>query len=143
MDVPDQAAALAEARRVMRPGGFLQFSILHPCFVPLHRRVLRNPDGTTRAIELAGYFDTAEGRVDTFWFSTLPRQERERVAPFCIPRFHRTLSGWVEIICRAGLVIEEFGEPCASPDLAKVVPVVEDTRVAPLFLHIRARKPDR
>jgi SAM-dependent methyltransferase len=141
MDVPDQAAALREVGRVLRAGGFLQFSILHPCFVPPHRRVLRDTDGTTRAIEVAGYFDTTEGRVDTCWFSTLPRQEREQVAPFRIPRFHRTLTGWVEIICRAGLVIEEFGEPCAAPELAAAVPVVEDTRVAPLFLHIRTRKP--
>jgi hypothetical protein len=75
------------------------------------------------------------------WFSTLPQEERDRVASFRTPRFHRTLSGWVEIICSAGLVIEEFGEPSASAELAKAVPVVEDTRVAPLFLHIRARRP--
>jgi SAM-dependent methyltransferase len=68
-------------------------------------------------------------------------EEREQAAPFRIPRFHRTLSGWVEIICRAGLVIEHFGEPCASPELAKAQPVVADTRVAPLFLHVHARKP--
>ena len=66
-----------------------------------------------------------------------------KVAPFRTPRFHRTLSGWVEIICAAGLVIEKFGEPCASPELAKAEPVVADTRVAPLFLHIRASKPSR
>ena len=53
------------------------------------------------------------------------------------------MSGWVEIICAAGLVIEKFGEPCASPELAKAEPVVADTRVAPLFLHIRASKPSR
>jgi len=53
------------------------------------------------------------------------------------------LSGWVEIICGARLVIEKFGEPCASPELAKAEPVVADTRVAPLFLHIRASKPSR
>jgi SAM-dependent methyltransferase len=142
MDVPDQAAAFREAWRVLRPGGFLQFSISHPCFDPPHRRVFREANGATRAIEVAGYFDTTEW-VDTWWFSTLPREERERVAPFRTPRFHQTLSGWVELICRAGLVVEEFGEPSASPELAKAVPVVEDTRVAPLFLHIRARKPSQ
>ena len=54
MDMADHGSALDEAARVLRPGGFLQFSILHPCFVPPHRRVLREPDGTTRAIEVAG-----------------------------------------------------------------------------------------
>jgi len=51
MDVPDQGRALREVHRVLHPGGFLQFSILHPCFAPPHRRVLRNTNGTTRAIE--------------------------------------------------------------------------------------------
>jgi SAM-dependent methyltransferase len=141
MDMPDQARVLQEVQRILRPGGFLQFSILHPCFVPAHRKVLREADGRTRAIEIAGYFDTIDGRVDSWWFETLPREERERVAPFRTPRFHRTLSGWVEIICRAGLAIEQFGEPCANPELAEAEPVVADTRVAPLFLHVRARNP--
>jgi hypothetical protein len=47
----------------------------------------------------------------------------------------------VEIIRLAGLVIEQFGEPCANPELTEAQPVVADTRVAPLFLHIRARNP--
>lgn len=142
MDMPDQDRALAEVQRVLRPGGFLQFSILHPCFVPPHRKVLREPDGTVRAIEIAGYFDAIDGQVDTWWFETLPRAEREQVAPFRTPRFHRTLSGWVEIVRRAGLAIEQFGEPCADAALAQAEPVVADTRVAPLFLHIRAVKPN-
>ena len=110
MDMADQGQALREAARVLRPGGFLQFSILHPCFVPPHRRTLREPDGTTRAIEVAGYFDNIDGRIDTFWMTNAPKEERERVEPFRIPRFHRTLSGWVEVIVEAGLVIEAFGE---------------------------------
>jgi SAM-dependent methyltransferase len=141
MDMPNQALVLQQAQRVLRPGGFLQFSILHPCFVPAHRKVLREADGKVRGIEIGGYFDTIDGRIDSWWFETLPREERERVAPFRTPRFHRTLSGWVDIVCRAGLVIEQFGEPCADPELAEAQPVVADTRVAPLFLHVRARKP--
>jgi ubiquinone/menaquinone biosynthesis C-methylase UbiE len=53
MDMADHGAALCEAARVLRPGGFLQFSILHPCFVPPHRRVLTEPNGSTRAIDQA------------------------------------------------------------------------------------------
>src|SRR5881409_631584 len=32
MDVPETGRVLAEAYRILRPGGFLQFSICHPCF---------------------------------------------------------------------------------------------------------------
>jgi SAM-dependent methyltransferase len=141
MDMANHGAALCEAARVLRPGGFLQFSILHPCFVPPHRRVLREPNGTTRAIEIGGYFDATDGRIDTFRFENLPEEERQKTEPFRVPRFHRTLSGWVHLIAKAGLVIERFGEPRVSVEVAKAEPALEDTLVAPLFLHIRALKP--
>src|SRR5215469_9272308 len=111
MDMPDQAAALGEAARVLRPGGFLQFSIIHSCFDPAYRKVLRDADGRPYAIEIGGYFDSTDGRVDRWWFGAVPPDERERVAPFETPRFHRPLSSWVAIIRAAGLVIKAFGEP--------------------------------
>jgi SAM-dependent methyltransferase len=141
MDMADPDGVLCEAARVLRPGGFLQFSILHPCFVPPHRRTLREPNGTTRAIEIAGYFDATDGRIDTFWMTNAPQEERDKTQPFRVPRFHRTLGGWVELIVKAGLVIERFGEPRVSAEVAKGEPALEDTLVAPLFLHIRAHKP--
>jgi len=141
MDMPDQGRALSEVVRVLRPGGFLQFAILHPCFVPPHRKVLRDEAGRARAIEVGGYFDAIDGRVDRWWFETLPAEEREKDEPFETPRFHRTLSTWVDMVVTAGLVIERFAEPCASEALAAAEPVVADTRVAPLALIVRARKP--
>ncbi len=142
MDMPDQATALAEAYRVLRPGGFLQFSILHPCFVPPHRRVLRKADGTTvRAIEVGRYFDVIDGRVDRWWFDAASQEERARVPPFQEPRFHRTLSAWINLVVASGFMVERLGEPYADEATAAAVPAVADTRVAPLFLHVRGRKP--
>ena len=140
MDMPDQAAVLAEVCRVLRSGGFLQFSILHPCFVPPHRRVLREADGTVRAIEVGGYFDVIDGRVDRWWFGAASPEERARVPAFEEPRFHRTLGTWLNLVVAAGFVLERFGEPCADEAVAAQMPAVADTRVAPLFLHVRGRK---
>lgn len=141
MDMSRQDLVLKEARRIVRPGGFLQFTILHPCFCPPHRRVLRGPDGGTRAIEVAQYFEAIDGREDVWHFETLPASEREKDPPFRTPRFHRTLSAWVEMIVAAGFMIEAMQEPCASPELAAREPVVEDTRVAPMSLIVRCRVP--
>lgn len=141
MDVPDPALALREAARVLKPGGFLQFSILHPCFVPPHRRVLREPDGSVRAVEVARYFDRVDGAEDVWWFTALPKAERAGVAPFRVPRFHRTLGDWVGMVVGAGLAVEALGEPCPDADTMRAVPLVADAAVAPLFLHLRARKP--
>jgi hypothetical protein len=51
------------------------------------------------------------------------------------------LSGWVRLIVEAGLFIERFGEPRVSLEVAKAEPALEDTLVAPIFLHVRAVKP--
>jgi len=140
MDMPDTAVALGEAYRVLRPGGFLQFSILHPCFVPPHRRNIRGPDGAVCALEVGGYFESTDGRVDEWWFPGVPAAERARAAPFREPRFHRTLGTWLNLLAEAGFVLERVGEPHADEATATAVPTVADTRIAPLFLHLRGRK---
>jgi len=140
MDMADQHQVLKGVHRILRPGGFLQFSILHPCFVPPTRRNIRNEAGEAIAVQVADYFDETEGRIERWLFSAIPAEERAQLTPFSIPRFHRTLTSWVSMIVGAGLAIEAFGEPMASHELALAEPVVADTRVAPIFLHIRARK---
>lgn len=140
MDMADQPQVLRGVRRVLKPGGFLQFSILHPCFVPPTRRNIRNAAGEPVAVEIADYFDETDGRIERWLFSSVPADERAGTQPFAIPRFHRTLTSWVAMIVAAGLTIEAFGEPMASEEAALAEPVIADTRVAPIFLHVRARK---
>lgn len=143
MDMADQPAVLAGVHRVLKPGGFLQFSILHPCFVPPTRKNVRNEAGEPVAVQVADYFSETDGEIERWMFSSIPAEERATLTPFAVPRFHRTLTSWVAMIVGAGLVIEAFGEPRASEEVAASEPVVADTRVAPIFLHVRARKPGR
>lgn len=141
MDMPEPARAILEASRVLRPGGFLQFSILHPCFMPPVRKVLRDRQGVPRAVEIAAYFQSTEGRVDDWWFSGLGVAERQGEVPFRTPIFHRTLTSWIDMIVDAGLMLEKLGEPTAHEGLEAGSTVLAETRVAPISLHVRARKP--
>jgi ubiquinone/menaquinone biosynthesis C-methylase UbiE len=141
MDMPDLPQALAEIKRVLRPGGFIQASILHPCFCPLYRKPVRAEDGSIRAVEVARYFASADGEIETWCFSPISPLQKLTVRPFQIPRFHRTLSGWFNLLHSTGLVMEELGEPNPSDEDLRKYPKLADTRVAPLFLHFRARKP--
>ncbi|GAB5387800.1 MAG: class I SAM-dependent methyltransferase [Alphaproteobacteria bacterium] len=141
MDIPDQDKALAEVFRVLKPGGFFQFSILHPCFCPPHRKTLRDENGVCYAIEVGDYYRRTDGEVESWLFGAAPPEEREKHPDFNIPRFHRTLSDWVAMLTEAGFMLEALQEPKADEDTARAVPDVADTRITPLFLHLRLRKP--
>ncbi len=141
MDIPELERALAEASRVLRPGGFLQFSITHPCFNPPHRRNCRDDDRVTYAVEVGDYFVDARGRVDEWIFGTAPESVRRHLPMFKVPRFHRPLSEWLNLLVAAGLILERFAEPCPSDEKVQRHPSLQDAKVVAYFLHIRVRKP--
>jgi len=140
MDMPRQDLVLAEAARVLKPGGFLQFSILHPCFATLHRKVVRDENRKVLAIEVCDYFRATDGEIETWRFGAAPEHEKAKAPPFRVPRFHRTLSDWVNLIVATGLAIEHMHEPSIDAQTARAMPYLDDTLVAPLFLHMRVRK---
>ena len=140
MDMHRQDLGIAEAARVLRPGGFLQFSILHPCFAPPNRKVLRDAQGNVTGLLITEYFSDPAGAIEVWRFGAAPEHEKAGVEPFRVPRFHRTLSEWVAMIVAAGLTIEHMAEPRVDAQTAQAEPYLADTHVAPLFLHIRARK---
>ena len=139
MDVPDPARLFTEARRVLKPGGFFQFSICHPCFDTPHRKNLRDPSGQAYAVEVGDYFRCLNGEITEWLFSAAPASARIGLPLFKIPRFNRTLSQWLNSLVETGFVLERIEEPYASDEVVKVCPSVQDTQVVPYFLHIRVR----
>jgi ubiquinone/menaquinone biosynthesis C-methylase UbiE len=116
MDVPETGRVVAEAYRVLKPGGFLQFSICHPCFDTPHRRNLRDAVGTTYAIEVGGYFGGRDGEVTEWLFSAATSEAKRGLAKFRTPLFRRTLSEWLNLLVGAGFRLEHVAEPCPSDE---------------------------
>lgn len=141
MDVPDPKRALEEAFRVIRPGGFLQFSIAHPCFYTPHRRNLRNEQGLTYAVEIGDYFRNLDGEVSQWLFSAAPLELRQRLRKFRIPRFTRTLSQWFNLLVATGFHVERIEEPRPSDEAVHHYPTIQNAQIVAYFLHVRARKP--
>ena len=141
MDIPETGSVLAEACRVLKPGGFLQFSITHPCYDTPHRRNLRDENGVTYAIEVGDYFQNLQGDVLEWLFSAAPLEVKEGVPRFKTPRFTRTISQWLNLIIGSGFLLERIEEPRPSDQVVSECPAVQDAQVVAYFLHVRARKP--
>jgi SAM-dependent methyltransferase len=140
MDVADPERTLLEVARVLRPGGFVQFSVVHPVMSAPAGRWMDDDQGVRQARVMSDYF--YQGPLTETWsFSTAPAQVRDRYQPFTITYARRTLTGWLRAVLAAGLIIEAIAEPHADERTAAAHPEVADTRIAPYFLIVRARKP--
>jgi ubiquinone/menaquinone biosynthesis C-methylase UbiE len=142
MDVPETDRVLAEAHRVIRPGGFLQFSISHPCFDTPHRRNLRDANHRTYAIEVGDYFRSREGEIDEWLFKAAPPEVKHGLRKFRIPRFSRTLSQWLNLVFESGFLLECVEEPRPDDKTIAAYPGLQDAQVVSYFLHLRVRKPE-
>ena len=110
MDIPETERAFAEIFRVLRPDGFLQFSISHPCFETPHRKTLRDQSGRADAREVGGYSRRLEGEVEEWLFSAAPPEVHADTCPFRVPRFTWTLSEWLNLLIDTGFVLSNVSE---------------------------------
>jgi ubiquinone/menaquinone biosynthesis C-methylase UbiE len=111
MDMPDHPRVIAESHRVIRRGGFLQFSISHPCFFTPRWKWVRDGTGAKVALEVGDYFRELNGDIDEWTFGAAPPDVRSRVKKFKTPQFTRPLSSWVNLLIDAGFTIDRVEEP--------------------------------
>jgi hypothetical protein len=95
----------------------------------------------TYAIEVGGYFENLNGRIDEWLFSSAPAEVRAGLPPFKTPRFTRTLSQWLNTLINVGFVLERIEEPRPSDEVVRACPNIQDAQVVAYFLHLRARRP--
>lgn len=121
-DIDDLEGALATVTRILRPGGFFAFSVVHPCFPGWEARGASPswPPGH-------GYYE--EG----WWRSSgPPGGVRTKVGAN-----HRMLSTYVNALARNGLYVEEMIEPKPTPDWLEAAPSVGPV---PVYLAVRCKK---
>ncbi len=133
IDVRDYKGALAELCRVLKPGGRMIFSILHPCFAsPSVCGWLRVPEDSTRVEDklyriIDRYFDT--GRFIIYnWFSSP------------ISSYHRTLSDYINTLIEAGFEIRKVVEPQPKLEGFENIPEFDSEKRIPIFLIFEVRK---
>ena len=124
MDVEDLDGTLREAVRVLKPGGRMFVSMLHPCFDGNHESGIgRQGMGETREVVVKNYFEPRE------WEAPLPNGMTSVIWR------HRTLSEYVKAFLATGLTITDMHEPRATQQEADAFRSLLMIRRIPLFLY--------
>ncbi|MFH0765889.1 MAG: class I SAM-dependent methyltransferase, partial [Calditrichota bacterium] len=140
MDMFNHELAVQESYRTLKPGGFFQFSIIHPLFDGANRFWVRDETGNKIALACRDYFDDGE-HMEEWIFHTAPPELKAKYRPFKTAYFTRTLSSWLNLFAEAGFILESAAEPHADAKTIELYPEEAKSCIAPFFLITRWRKP--
>ena len=129
MDCEDLGGTLREVYRVLKPGGRLFASVLHPCFDGNHDTGIgRQGTGADRQVVVMNYFEPKEWEAP-LWRGTIPVIWR-----------HRTLEDYVKAFVKAGFAIVDLNEPRATDEQAQISDAMAWLRKIPLYLYWELEK---
>jgi SAM-dependent methyltransferase len=138
MDSPGFADAAHAVFRVLRSGGGLYFSVLHPCFITPGLSWHRDQAGRETHLLTADYFSD-RSYVERWRFSKAP--EALQAEPFVVPRFGPRLEDYINGLCDAGFRITRCVEPRPTAEQSKLHPWLDRWRKhAALVLFVAAIK---
>jgi SAM-dependent methyltransferase len=127
MDIPELSPTVGAVARVLRPGGWFVFSVLHPCYQTRPSGVVSEPDGSSR-------WAVGEYFTEGFW-----RSDERPGPPGRVGAYHRTLATYVNTLTEEGLVVERLAEPRVAPGRrARAI-----WQELPAVLVVRCRKQGR
>ena len=129
MDCEDFEGTLREVVRVLKPGGRLFASVLHPCFDGNHDTGIgRQGVGIDRQVVVMNYFEPKEWEAP-LWQGKTPVIWR-----------HRTMEDYVKTFIKVGLTIVDLKEPQATDEQAEISVAMAWLKKIPLYLYWELRK---
>ncbi len=129
MDCEDFEGTLKEVVRVLKPGGSVYASVIHPCFDGNHDTGIgRQGTGIDREVVVKNYFEPREWEAPLYQ-GTIPVIWR-----------HRTMEDYVKTFVKAGLAIVDLNEPRASDEQAKISVPMAWLQKIPLYLYWELKK---
>ncbi len=138
MDGPDHEGAIAEFHRVLKPGGYLVFSITHPCFLTRDLRWILSEDGKEPRLVVGNYF-SQEPFVESWKFSQ--NEEARDLPEFNVPNFPRTLSDYINRLIDSGFEIKRIQEPRPDKEACERYPALARwAQHAAIYLHLKVIK---
>lgn len=136
MDMAELDKVLLEIYRVLSPTGFLQFSIIHPCFNEHKGQWVKRKNDKILGFLMKDYFTETMGDIHEWQHAKAPPTMKK----FRVPRFTKQLSKWITMLIDAGFLLDGICEPYADDAAIKVHPELNSTRIVAHSLIIRVRK---